>query len=113
MLQGELSATVPPVREMALFKTTRVPVPQTVEPALLGVVNPDGSVSMNATPFSETVFGDGSVIVIVSVVVPFNAMLVAPNIFPIEGGATTFTVAMLLPIPIPPSTELMGPVLFT
>src|SRR5260221_12504864 len=44
----------------------------------------------------------------VSVVVPFSAMLGAPNIFAIDGGASTDSVAVLLVVPKPPSFEKMA-----
>jgi len=37
-------------------------------------------------------------------------MLLAPNALLIEGGATTKSVAVLLVVPVPPSVELMAPV---
>src|SRR5215831_8102232 len=42
--------------------------------------------------------------------VPATAMVVGLNDLEIEGGATTVIVAVLLVLPVPPSVELMVPV---
>src|SRR5215831_11202318 len=46
----------------------------------------------------------------VTVVVPFREMLAAPNALLIVGGATIFIRAVLLVVPVPPSVELIAPV---
>jgi hypothetical protein len=43
-------------------------------------------------------------------VVAFNAIVEGTNAFAIDGGATTFSVAVLLVTPVPPSVELIAPV---
>jgi hypothetical protein len=68
------------------------------------VVNPDGSVSLNATPASATV-EFGLVIVKFRLVVPLSGILDAPNDLAIVGGATTVIVAALLVPPVPPFAD--------
>ena len=82
--------------------------PQTVAEAL-ATVRPVGSVSVNATPVSATAFAAGFVIVKVSDVVAFRAMLLGLNTLAIEGGATTLMEAEAVP-PVPPSVEVTLPV---
>jgi hypothetical protein len=82
--------------------------PQTVADAL-ATVKPVGNVSVNATPVRATAFAAGFVIVNVSEVVAFSAMLVGLNTLAIEGGAITLTLAEAVP-PVPPSVEVTLPV---
>src|SRR5262245_53410539 len=82
--------------------------PQTVAEAL-ATVNPVGSVSVKATPVSATVLATGLVIVKVSEVVVFRAMVDGLNALAIEGGATTSKLAEAVP-PVPPSVEVTLPV---
>jgi hypothetical protein len=80
--QLELAAIDPPLSEIEPDPAVAVaPSPPHVLPSPFGVAttNPDGSVSMNATPDSATVFADGLVIVNVNDVVPFNGTVAAPN----------------------------------
>ena len=81
----------------------RVP-PQTVAEAF-ATVSPVGSVSVNATPVSDTALAAGLVIVNVSDVVAFSAMLLGLNTLAMEGGATTLMLAEAGP-PFPPSVEV-------
>ena len=111
-VQFVLIPTVPPASEITCVLAAAVtdpPQPFTA-PGVLATVSPDGSVSLKATPFSETVLAAGLVMVKVTVVVPFNGMLAAPNALPIVGGATTASVAVLLVVPVPPFVELTAPV---
>src|SRR5258708_4449753 len=78
-----------------------VSVPPQVLDELLATVSPVGSVSLNATPVSATVFAAGLVIVNCNELVALRAML---------GGATTVRVAVLLVVPVPPSVEVIAPV---
>lgn len=78
--------------------------PQTVL-VLLATVKPEGNVSVNATPLRATVLATGLVIVKVSEVVAFNAIVAGLNALAIEGGATTVTLAEAA-VPLPPSFEL-------
>lgn len=82
--------------------------PQTVAEAL-ATVKPVGNVSVNATPVRATAFAAGLVMVNVSDVVAFSAMLVGLKTLAIEGGATTLTEAEAVP-PVPPSVEVTLPV---
>jgi len=87
-----------------------VPAPQLpVRPFGVATTMPDGRVSVNATPVSETVLADGLVTVKLSEVVPFSAMPEAPNALPMDGGAITARFAEAVP-PVPPFAELTAPV---
>src|SRR5215471_13249554 len=103
---------LPPVKLMLVLFAAAVTVPpqELVTPGVLATCSPLVSVSLNAIPFSALVFAAGLVMVNVTVVVPFSEMLAAPNALLIVGGATTFTVAVLLVVPVPPSVELIAPV---
>ena len=83
--------------------------PHTVAEAL-ATVSPVGSVSVNATPVSATVFAAGLVMVKVNEVVPFNGMPAGLNTLAMEGDATTASTAVLLVAPVPPSVEVITPV---
>lgn len=85
----------------------RVP-PQTVE-VPLATVSPVGSVSVNATPVSGSTLAAGLVMVNVSDVVEFRAMVEGLNTLAMDGGASTFTLAVAVP-PVPPSVEPTLPV---
>jgi len=85
----------------------RVP-PQTVA-VTFATVRPVGSVSVNATPVRDTVLAAGLVIVNVSEVVAFSAMLLGLKTLAIDGGATTLILAEPVP-PVPPSVEVTLPV---
>ena len=87
-----------------------VSVPPQVAEVLLATVKPVGSVSVNATPASGSGFAAGFVIVNVSDVVAFSAIADGLNALAIEGGPSTWIVAVLLGSPVPPSVELTGPV---
>ncbi len=87
-----------------------VTVPPQIVAEALATVRPVGRVSVNATPVRATVFAAGLVIVKVNDVVAFCAMLVGLKALAIDGGATTFRVAVLLVAPVPPSVELTAPV---
>jgi hypothetical protein len=105
-------AAEPPVSVMLVVPAAAVAVPPQVEVSPLGVVitNPAGSVSAKPTPDSPTVFAAGSVIVKLRVVLALSAMLAAPNVSAITGGATTAIDADAVP-PVPPSLEETVPVL--
>jgi len=97
------TAILTPEIETLPDPATAVAVPPQVLAAPFGVATtiPVGSVSVNATPVKPTVFPAGFVIVNVSEVDAFNAMLAAPNAFAIEGGPITVTLAEA-PVPAPP-----------
>ncbi len=82
--------------------------PQTVAVAF-ATVKPVGSVSVNATPVRATAFAAGFVMVKVSEVVAFSAMLVGLKALAMDGGATTLMLAEAVP-PVPPSVEVTLPV---
>src|SRR5436305_3807137 len=105
-------AMLPPVRLMLVELAAAVTVPPQVllTPGVEATCNPLVNVSLNATPFSALVLLAGLVIVNVTVVVPFSVIFAAPNALLIVGGATTFIVAVLLAAPVPPSVELIAPV---
>lgn len=110
-VQFVLTAMVPPVREMLVEPATAVAVPPQVFERPFGVetTSPVGSVSVNATPVSATVFAAGFVMVKVSVVVPFSGIVVGLKALAIDGGATTLMEAEAVP-PVPPSVEVTLPV---
>jgi hypothetical protein len=105
-------AMLPPDRLMLVELAAAVTVPPQVllTPGVLATCSPFVSVSLNAIPFSAVVFAAGLVIVKVTVVVPFREILAAPNALLIVGGATTVIGAVLLATPVPPSVEVMAPV---
>src|SRR6478609_1681184 len=102
----------PPVRliEVELAVAVTVPPQLLVTPGVDATCNPPVSVSLNAIPFSALVLLAGLVIVKVAVVVPFTGMAAAPNALEIVGGATTFSGAVLLVVPVPPWVEVIAPV---
>jgi hypothetical protein len=72
-----------------------VPPPQEpVSPLGVETIRPEGSVSVNATPFSATLFVTGLVTVKVSLMLEPAKTLNAANDLPIAGGATTLSVAV-------------------
>src|SRR5689334_3505647 len=85
----------------------RVP-PQTLEVAS-ATVSPVGSVSVNATPVSGSTFAAGLVMVNVSEVVAFCAIVEGLKVLAMDGGASTVTLAEAVP-PVPPSFEVTFPV---
>src|SRR5215471_7986876 len=103
-----VAVTVPPqaLLTLGVLDTTSVPLPA---PLLTG------SVSLKATPVRSPLAGVpglfGLLMVKVNVVVPFSAMLPAPNALVIEGGATTVTAALAVLL-APPSVELTCTLLF-
>src|SRR5579864_3979677 len=111
-VQDVFTAMLPPVRLMLVDPAIAVAVPPQVllNPFGVETTNPVGSVSVNATPASATVLAAGLVMVKVSVVVPFNGIDAAPKALAIEGGATTARTAVLLVAPVPPSVEVIAPV---
>ena len=102
----------PPVRLMLVELAAAVTVPpqELVTPGVDATCRPFVSVSLKAIPVSALVLLAGLVIVKLTVVVPFRVMLAAPNALLIVGGATTFSVAVLLARPVPPLVEVIAPV---
>src|SRR5258708_4831420 len=83
--------------------------PHTVAEAL-ATVSPVGSVSVKATPVKAAALAAGLVMVKVSEVVAFRAIVDGLKTLAIEGGASTVNIAVLLVAPVPPSVELTVPV---
>jgi len=102
------AAMVAPDREIPVGAVVVSVPPQTAAVAF-ATVRPVGSVSLNATPVRATVLAAGLVIVNVSEVVAFRAMLLGLKTLAIDGGATTLIEAEAVP-PVPPSVELTLPV---
>src|SRR4051794_35134866 len=102
------AAIVAPESEIPVGLVVVSVPPQTVE-VLFATVSPVGSVSVNATPVSATAFAAGLVMVNVSEVVAFRAMLLGLKTLVIDGGATTLIDAEAVP-PVPPSVEDTFPV---
>ena len=103
-----LAAIVAPDRAIPVGAVVVSVPPQTVAEAL-ATVRPVGSVSVNATPVSATALAAGLVMVKVSEVVAFSAMLLGLKTLAIDGGATTLIEAEAVP-PVPPSVEVTLPV---
>jgi len=103
-----LAAIVAPASAIPVGDVVVSVPPQTVAEAL-ATVSPVGSVSVNATPVRAMAFAAGLVIVNVSDVVAFSAMLDGLNTLAIDGGATTLMLADAVP-PVPPSVEVTLPV---
>ena len=103
-----LAAIVAPVSAIPVGAVVVSVPPQTVA-VELATVSPVGSVSVKATPVSETVFAAGLVMVNVNEVVAFRAMLLGLKTLAIDGGATTLIEAEAVP-PVPPSVEVTLPV---
>src|SRR5258708_4955558 len=76
-------AMLPPDRLIVVVLAVAVTAPPQVllTPGVLATCRPFVSVSEKATPLSAVVLAAGLVIVNVAVVVPFSAMLAAPNAF--------------------------------
>jgi hypothetical protein len=95
-LHDALAATLPPLRLIDPLPAVAVTVPpQALETAGgVAITSPAGSESVNASPFSATVFPAGFVIVKLRLVVPFSGIVAAPKAFAIDGGDRTFCVSV-------------------
>jgi hypothetical protein len=102
------TAMVAPVKAIPVGAVVVSVPPQTVE-VPFATVRPVGSVSVKATPVSGSTFAAGFVIVKVSDVVAFTAIVEGLNTLAIDGGASTLTLAVAVP-PVPPSVEVTFPV---
>ena len=100
-LQMVPAATVPPLRLTLPLPAVAVVVPPHVLLSPFGVAttSPPGNVSVKATPFSATVFAAGLVMVNVKLVVPFTAIVAAPNALLMLGGVTTDSVCCAEAVP--------------
>ncbi len=101
------AAIVAPVSAIPVGAVVVSVPPQTVAVAL-ATVRPVGNVSVNATPLRATALAAGLVMVNVSDVVAFSAMLLGLNTLAMDGGATTLIAAEAVP-PVPPSVEVTLP----
>jgi hypothetical protein len=111
--QEALAASVPPDKLSEPEPAAAVAVPPQVLFNAFGVAttSPAGRLSVNDSPVSDTlVFG--FVMLMVSDVVPFNGILVAPKLLVTVAGEATIRVAVLLVAPVPPLVELTAPVVF-
>jgi hypothetical protein len=101
------AVNVPPDRVIVLLPATAVIVPLPQEPVTFGVAattTPAGKLSVNATPLSAlAVFA--LVMVKLSALVAFNAMLVGLKLLLMVAGATTVRLAFAV-LPVPPSVEV-------
>ncbi len=102
-----LAVIVAPERAMVLEPLVVKVPPQTVA-ELLATVSPAGRLSVNATPVSVTVLF-GLLMVKVSELVAFSAMLVGLNTLVMAGGAATVRLAEAV-LPVPPLPEVTAPV---
>jgi len=110
-VQLALAANVPAERLMLPDPATAVGVPPQVLFSALGVAttSPAGRLSVNDNPVRLTlVFG--LEMLMVSDVVPFSGMVVAPKLLVTVAGEATIRVAVLLVAPVPPLVELTAPV---
>ncbi len=108
-----LAASVAPDKLILPEPAVAVIVPPPHEPfSPFGVAttSPDGSVSVTVTPLTEEPLL-GLLIVKLKLVVPFTAIVDAPNVFVIVGEEIEFTVKLAEAVrPVPPSFELTVPV---
>jgi hypothetical protein len=98
------TAIVAPVSEIVPGAVVVSVPPQTVAEAF-ATVRPVGNVSVNASPDSGSTLAAGFVMVKVSEVVAFNAMLVGLKTFAMVGGASTLIEAEAVP-PVLPSVDV-------
>ena len=112
-VQAPLAAIVAPVSTMLCDTATAVIVPLPhvpVSPLGVDTVNPAGKESEKATPL-RAMDSLGLVIVKMSIVEPPSPMDAAANDMAMFGGVATIRVADAA-VPVPPSVELIEPVLF-
>jgi hypothetical protein len=105
------AVSVPPDRLMLPLPATAVIVPLPQEPVTLGVAattKPAGKLSVNATPL-RGLKEFGLVMVKLSVLLAFSAMLVGLNDLVMVGGLTTVRLVVAV-LPVPPLVELTFPV---
>ena len=113
-VQALLSANVAPDKLTLFDPGVAIMLPAVhapVKPFGFATVTPAGNVSVNPTPVRPTGFTAGFVTVKLRVVVPFNGIVAAPNVFARPGGITTPSEATLLPAPAAVSFAEINPVL--
>ena len=113
-VQELATAMLPPVRLMLPEPATAVSAPPQLLTAPFGVATNTlaGNVSVKATPAWGSAFAAGLVMVKVRVETPFGPIVDGENALAIDGGASTWIVAVADP-PVPPSVEVTLPVVFT
>ena len=107
-VQELLTAIVPPVRETVPDPAVAAGVPPQVLVRPLGVATTRllGKLSLKATPAAGSGLAAGLVMVNVKVEVPLIGIPAGLKPLAIDGGASTFTEAVLLVAPVPPSVEV-------
>jgi hypothetical protein len=102
-------APVASVTDPAPAVAVTVP-PQLLPLRLFGVATtkPAGKVSVNAIPFSVTLVL-GFVMLNVSDIVPFNAIVAAPNVLVMVGAVATVRLSVAV-LPVPPLVDVTFPV---
>jgi len=107
-----LAANVPPERLAWLEPVTAVAVPPHVLARLFGAatVRPAGRLSVNETLVSATPLL-GLLMLKSSEVVPFEGIVIVPNVLVIAGGLATVRFAEAV-FPVPPFVELTAPLTF-
>jgi len=111
-VQDPLAGIVPPVSVMLVASAAAKSVPVPQDPMGTGGVlttRPAGKLSVTAVPVSP-VDAFGLAMVKLSVVLAPSAMFAAPNVFVMDGGARTVSVAVLLGTPEPLCVEETAPV---
>jgi len=111
-LQEALAASVPLDKLTLAEPATPVAVPPQVlaNPFGVATTSPAGNVSVKPIPVSDT-DAFGLLILIVNDVLPFNAIVAAPNAFAIVGGPNTVTDALEV-FPAPAVAEVTVTLLF-
>ena len=105
-------AMLAPPRLMVPEPSTAVTEPPQVLVGAGGLATtiPGGRESIKVIVDSAPGFAAGLVIVKVTVVVPFTGSELAPKLLVICGAVNTLSVAVLLVVPVPPSVEVIAPV---
>lgn len=113
-VQELATAMLPPVRLTLPEPATALSVPPQLLTAPFGLATTSlaGNVSLKATPASGSRLTAGLVMVKVRVETPVGAIVDGLNALAIDGGASTWSVAVAVP-PVPPSLEVTLPVVFT
>jgi len=109
IVQVLLGAIDPPLKLIVSGAVVVSVPPQNAVGPEVGTVNPAGRVSVNATPVRVVVVF-GLVTMNVSTLVPPSGIVAASNDLEIDGGPITVNTAVLLVAPVPPSVELIAPV---
>lgn len=111
-VQELFTGMLPPARETLPDPAFAVAVPpqELVRPLGVATTRFAGKLSVNATPAAGSGLAAGLVMVMVRVLTPFGWMPAGLKPLAITGGPSTFSGAVLLVPPVPPSVEVMTPV---